>query len=128
MKQKVIETKFAPRPIGPYSQAIEFGQFLFCSGQICIDPNTNEVLRGSIQEQTTRVMENIKAVLLEAKLNFDNVVKTTIFLTDMSDFPAVNEIYGGYFKAPFPARSTVQVAALPKGVKVEVEVLACRFE
>lgn len=124
--KKIIETKFAPAPVGPYSQAVEANGFLFCSGQIAIDPATNQVLQGGIPEQTELVMKNISAVLREAGLDFSNVIKTTIFLTNMSDFPVVNEIYAKAFKAIPPARSTVAVAGLPKGVQVEIEVIACR--
>jgi 2-iminobutanoate/2-iminopropanoate deaminase len=124
--KKEIKSAQAPLPVGPYSQAIQYGNFLFCSGQIPIDPKTNEVLKGSIQEQATLVMENIKGVLTEAGLSFDNVLKTTIFLTKMSDFATVNEVYSKYFKAPYPARSTVAVSELPKGVQVEVEVLVAK--
>lgn len=122
--QKIHLTDQAPAPIGPYSQAVEAGGFLFCSGQISIDPKTNQVFTGPIEEQTKQVMENIRAVLTSAKLGFQNVVKTTIFLKDMADFPAVNEVYGRYFTENPPARSTVAVAGLPKGVHVEIEVLA----
>ncbi len=124
--KKVIETKLAPAPVGPYSQAVEANGFLFCSGQIAIDPATNQVLQGGIPEQTELVMKNISAVLEEAGLNFNHVIKTTIFLTSMSDFPVVNEIYAKAFKSAHPARSTVAVSGLPKGVQVEIEVIACR--
>lgn len=122
----VIRTDKAPAPVGPYSQAVEAGGFLFCSGQIAIDPKTNQVHTGPIEEQAKIVMENIKAVLNEAGLSFGNVVKTTIFLTNMSDFAAVNEVYAKYFTEQPPARSTIAVAGLPKGVHVEIEVLAKR--
>jgi 2-iminobutanoate/2-iminopropanoate deaminase len=122
----IIETKGAPAPIGPYSQAVESGGFVFCSGQIPLDPVSGQVLTGSVGEQTELVMKNISAVLQAASLDFHNIVKTTIFLTDMGDFPAVNEVYGKYFKAEAPARSTVAVQGLPRGVKVEIEVLARR--
>lgn len=124
--KKIIVTKKAPAPVGPYSQAVEANGFLFCSGQIAINPETNQVLQGGIPEQTELVMKNISAVLEEAGLNFGNVVKTTIFLTNMSDFPVVNEIYAKAFPSTPPARSTVAVAGLPKGVQVEIEVIACR--
>lgn len=124
MTKKIIETSHAPAPIGPYSQAVQLGSLLFCSGQVAIDPATNQVVLGSITEQTTLVMKNIEAVLKQAGVTFQNVVKTTIFLTDMKDFPAVNEIYGSYFKVQPPARSTVAVSGLPKGVQVEIEVIA----
>lgn len=126
MAKKIHETKNAPAPIGPYSQAVEVGGFLFCSGQIALDPATGEVNNGSVAEQTELVMKNVGAVLEAAGCSFDNVVKTTIFLTDMADFPAVNEVYGRYFKSAPPARSTVAVAGLPRGVKVEIEVVASK--
>src|SRR5262245_13658845 len=124
MAKKIHETKKAPAPIGPYSQAVESGGFLFCSGQIALDPANGQVSSGGVPEQTELVMKNIAAVLEVAGLSFDHVVKTTIFLTDMADFPAVNEVYGRHFKSAPPARSTVAVVGLPKGVKVEVEVIA----
>lgn len=120
----VHRTDHAPTPVGPYSQAVEAGGFLFCSGQIAIDPKTNQVMNGSVADQTTLVMNNIRAVLQAAGLGFQNVVKTTIFLTDMNDFAAVNEVYGQFFKEQPPARSTIAVAGLPKGVNVEIEVIA----
>jgi 2-iminobutanoate/2-iminopropanoate deaminase len=126
MFKRVYETKKAPAPIGPYSQAIEVNGFLFCSGQIPLDASTGKVLSGSVSEQTELVMKNIGAVLEEAEMGFENIVKTTIYLTDMNDFPKVNEVYAKYFKAEPPARSTVAVAGLPKGVNVEIEVLALR--
>lgn len=124
MKSKIILTQAAPAPIGPYSQAVQSGDFLFCSGQIAIDPKNGEVLKGSVAEQTELVMKNISALLTEAKLNFSDVVKTTIYLTNMNDFAQVNEVYAKYFKANPPARSTIAVAALPKAVNVEIEVIA----
>jgi 2-iminobutanoate/2-iminopropanoate deaminase len=124
MMKKIIETKLAPAPIGPYSQAVQVGSLLFCSGQIAIDPATNQVQLGSVSEQATLVMKNIDAVLKQAGASFQNVVKTTIFLTDMKDFPAVNEVYGAHFQTLPPARSTVAVEGLPKGVQVEIEVIA----
>lgn len=124
--KKIIQTQKAPAPVGPYSQAVAYQNLLFCSGQISIDPKTNEVFTGDIQKQTQMVMENIQAVLNEAGLNFSNVIKTTIYLIQMSDFPKVNEVYAQYFKEGFPARSTVAVSGLPKGVHVEIEVLANR--
>ncbi len=127
MDKKIHVSKLAPAPVGPYSQAVESGGFLFCSGQISIDGKTNEVFTGEISLQTKMVMENIKHVLTAADLNLDNVIKTTIFLTDMKDFAKVNEVYGSYFKKDPPARSTIQVSALPKGVNVEIEVIARRF-
>lgn len=124
MSKKIIHTDSAPKAVGPYSQAVQLGDFLFCSGQISIDPTTQEVFAGDIKTQTEMVLKNIEAVLTQAGLNFSHVVKTTIFLTSMSDFAVVNEIYATCFKAEPPARSTVAVAGLPKGVNVEIEVLA----
>ena len=125
MKKPVL-TADAPAPIGPYSQAVQVGPLLFCSGQIAIDPKTNEVLKGDVKAQAEMVMKNIEAVLKAGDCNFSNVVKTTIFLTDMKDFTAVNEVYGKYFQTQPPARSTIAVAGLPKGVQVEIEVVAHR--
>lgn len=124
--KKIISTDSAPKAIGPYSQAVQMDSFLFCSGQIPIDPKTNEVFTGDIKTQTEMVIKNIEGVLKAADMNFGNVVKTTIFLTNMADFATVNEIYGKSFATNPPARSTVAVAALPKGVNVEIEVLAHR--
>lgn len=124
--KKVISTDQAPKAIGPYSQAVQMGSFLFCSGQIPIDPKTSEVFTGDIKTQTEMVMKNIEGVLRAADMNFGNIVKTTIFLTNMNDFATVNEVYAKAFTSEPPARSTVAVAALPKGVNVEIEVLAHR--
>ena len=121
----VILTQSAPQPIGPYSQAIKAGGFLFCSGQIPLDPASGQLVgEGDVQAQTRRVLENVKAVLTAGGADFDSVVKTTIFLKSMGDFPKVNEIYGTYFKGVTPARSTVEVARLPKDVLVEIECIA----
>lgn len=122
--KKVMFTDKAPKAVGPYSQAIQMGSFLFCSGQISIDPKTDQVFTGDIKTQTEMVMRNIGAVLATADLNYDHIIKTTIFLTNMADFPVVNEIYAKSFKSEPPARSTVAVSALPKGVNVEIEVIA----
>jgi 2-iminobutanoate/2-iminopropanoate deaminase len=123
--KKVILTNEAPAPIGPYSQAIRAGNMLFCSGQIPLDPKSGALVgEGDVKAQTTQVMKNVAAVLKAAGADFENVVKTTIFLKSMADFPMVNEIYGTYFKTNPPARSTVEVARLPKDVWVEVEVTA----
>lgn len=124
--KKVISTEQAPKAIGPYSQAIQMGSFLFCSGQIPIDPKTNEVFTGDVKIQTEMVLKNIEGVLKAADMNFSHIVKTTIFLTSMNDFTTVNEVYGKVFTSEPPARSTVAVAGLPKGVNVEIEVLAHR--
>ncbi len=120
----VVQTKDAPAAIGPYSQAIRAGDLLFCSGQIPLDPATGELVKGDIAAQTRQVMKNLEAVLRAGGADLGRVLKTTIFLTDLGDFAAVNENYGGYFKEAPPARSTVQVAALPRGARVEIEAVA----
>ncbi|HHW55242.1 MAG: RidA family protein [bacterium] len=124
MKKEAINTQRAPAPVGPYSQAVRAGNLLFLSGQIALDPATGQLVDGDVREHTKRIMENLKAVLEGAGATLDHVVKTTIFLTDMGDFAAVNEVYGSYFAAVPPARSCVQVAALPKGVPIEIEMIA----
>jgi 2-iminobutanoate/2-iminopropanoate deaminase len=123
MKDIVLTDK-SPKPIGPYSQAVKSNGFLFASGQVALDPRTNEFIGGDIRQQTERAMENIKAVIEAAGSNLHHVVKTTVFLKDMNDFAAMNEAYGKYFPAAPPARSTVQVARLPKDALVEIEVIA----
>jgi 2-iminobutanoate/2-iminopropanoate deaminase len=120
----VVLTEKGPKPIGPYSQAIKSAGFLFASGQVALDPRTNEFLSGDIRQQTERVLENIKAILEAGGVNLHHVVKTTVFLKDMNDFAAMNEVYGQYFSSAPPARSTVQVARLPKDALVEIEVIA----
>lgn len=127
MKQEItaILTDQAPKPIGPYSQAIRAGGFLFCSGQVPLDPQTGQIDGADVETQTRRVMKNIEAVLREADTDFARVAKTTIFLKSMGDFPKVNEIYASYFKGTPPARSTVEVSRLPKDVLVEIEVIVC---
>ncbi|RNC68860.1 MAG: RidA family protein [Desulfuromonadales bacterium] len=122
MKQTVATDK-APKAIGPYSQAVKSGGFLFLSGQIPLDPATGELVPGDIRAQAGRVMENIAAVLEEAGAGFDSIVKSTIFLTDLGNFAAVNEVYGSYFEAAPPARSTVEVKGLPRAALVEIEVV-----
>jgi 2-iminobutanoate/2-iminopropanoate deaminase len=122
--KKIISTNEAPAAIGPYSQAVRNGNLVFCSGQIPLDPKSGEIVAGDIAVQTRRVMDNIAALLRAEGLSFDNIVKTTIFLTNLGDFQTVNEIYGSYFKNDPPARSTVQIAALPRGANVEIEVIA----
>jgi 2-iminobutanoate/2-iminopropanoate deaminase len=122
----VINTKNAPAPIGPYSQAVMVNDMLFVSGQVPINPATGEVIKGSINDETKQVMENLKAILTEAGLDFSHVVKTTIFLKDMNNFKNVNEVYGSYFTKDFPARETVEVARLPKDVNVEISVVAAK--
>lgn len=125
MEKRIIKTNNAPAPIGPYNQAVAMGNLLFASGQIAIDPKTGEMKTGSLEEETEQVMTNLKAVLSEVGMDFSNVLKTTIFLTDMGKFGQVNAIYGKYFSnESAPARETVQVAALPKGVQVEISVIA----
>lgn len=119
--KKIISTPHAPKPVGPYSQAILANGFLYCSGMIAINPETNEFLDGTVEEQTELIMKNIRALLNEAGYGFENVIKTTCFLENMSDFSKFNEIYGNYFTSK-PARSCVE-AKLPKGAKVEVEVI-----
>jgi len=122
--KKIIETAKAPAPVGPYSQAILIDGFLYCSGQIPIVPETGEILTGDISEQTRQVMKNAEEVLKEADFHWGDVIKTAIFLTDLGDFNAVNTVYAEYFKTNPPARSCVQVSALPKGVNVEIEIIA----
>ena len=126
MEKKVIRTDKAPAPIGPYNQAIQYGDMLFVSGQIALDPATGELVQGDIQLETRQVMENLKAVLAEAGMDFSNVVKSSIFLKDMNNFPKVNEIYGQYFKSQPPARETVEVSRLPKDVNVEISCIAVK--
>lgn len=122
----MIKTDRAPAAVGPYSQAIDCGTFVFCSGQIPLIPETGLLVEGGMEEQTRQMFANIKAVLTEAGLDFSNVVKTTVFMTDLSQFSAFNSIYAEYFPADPPARSCVEVSALPKGAMVECEVIAKR--
>jgi len=122
----IINTNNAPAPIGPYSQATAAGNFVFVSGQIPLNPVTGELVTTGITDEAVMVMENIKAILIEAGIGFENIVKTSIFLTDLGNFGQVNEVYGKYFTANFPARETVQVSALPKGVNVEISVIAVK--
>jgi 2-iminobutanoate/2-iminopropanoate deaminase len=124
MSKQIIQTTKVPAPIGPYSQAVIANGFLFASGQIAFDPATGDLVLDSIQAETKQVMENIKAILEEAKINFSHIVKTTIFLSDMQLFAQVNEVYGSYFTADFPARETVAVKTLPRNVNVEISVTA----
>ena len=123
MKEAVF-TERAPKPIGPYSQAIKLGNLLFVSGQIPIDPATNEVVKGGIKEQTERVLENVKAIVEAANMTLDDVVMAFVYLSDMADFPQFNEVYSRYFKERPPARVTVAVKSLPRDVKVEIAVIA----
>lgn len=126
MEKKIITTKNAPEPIGPYNQAVMVDTTLYISGQVCIDPSTGNLKNKDVQEETHQVMQNLKAILHEAGLGFNNVVKTTIFITDMNRFSEINEIYGKYFDGDFPARETVQVSALPKFVNVEISMIAVK--
>lgn len=124
MDKTIITTSNAPAPIGPYNQAVKANGFLFVSGQIAFIPATGELVQGDIQSETHQVMRNLDAILTEAGINFQHVVKTTIFLSDMSLFAQVNEIYGSYFATDYPARETVAVKGLPRGVNVEISVVA----
>lgn len=126
MEKKIINTADAPAPIGPYSQAVQVDSVLYVSGQVAINPATGNVEATSVEEETRQVMKNIRAILHAAQMDFNSVVKTTIFLSDMSLFATVNEIYSGYFTGDFPARETVAVKGLPKGVNVEISVTAAR--
>jgi len=122
--KRVIATTEAPAAVGPYSQAIAVGNLLFCAGQIPLDPATNEIVGTDVTAQAERVCQNIAGVLKANDMTFTNVVKTTVFLTDLANFAAMNAVYAKYFSEPFPARSTIQVAGLPRGAQVEIEVIA----
>ena len=122
--KKIIKPPKSPAAIGPYNHAVRVGDLLFCAGQIPVDPASGNLISGDIKVQTERVLENVKAILDDQKLTFDNVVKSTVLMTNLGDFASMNEVYGRYFTDNFPARSTVQVAALPKGAGVEIEVIA----
>ncbi|MEP6584273.1 MAG: RidA family protein [Ginsengibacter sp.] len=124
MIKQIIKTENAPAPIGPYSQAVKVGSMLYISGQVAIDPLTSELVMGNIQEETEQVMSNLKAILESTGLGFSSVIKTTIFLSDMSLFTSVNEVYGKFFDKDFPARETVAVKGLPKNVNVEISMIA----
>jgi 2-iminobutanoate/2-iminopropanoate deaminase len=126
MEKKIITTKNAPAPIGPYNQAIIVKDTIYISGQVCIDPSTGNLKNRDIQEETHQVMQNLKAILQEAGMTFNEVVKSTIFITDMNRFSEINEIYGKYFSESFPARETVQVSALPKFVNVEISMIGVK--
>jgi 2-iminobutanoate/2-iminopropanoate deaminase len=133
MEKKIITTDNAPAPIGPYNQAIQVGNqdgsgqlILFISGQICIDPTNGELKNKDLQEETHQVMHNLRAILQQADMDFGNVVKATIFITDMHRFSDINEVYGKYFDSTFPARETVQVSALPKFANVEISMVAVK--
>jgi 2-iminobutanoate/2-iminopropanoate deaminase len=126
MTHRAISTNAAPAAIGPYSQAIDTGGLVFCAGQTGVDPTTGELVEGGVKEQADRALRNLGAVLDAAGLGYAQVVKSTVFLVDMADFPALNEVYRRFFPDPPPARSTIAVAALPKGARVEIEVVAAR--
>jgi len=124
--KKIIKTSLAPAPIGPYNQAVLVDNVLYTSGQIAIDPSNGNLVLDSIEVETKTVMENLKAVLSESEMNFDHVIKSTIFISDMNNFSTINEVYGKYFTKDFPARETVEVACLPKNVNVEISVIAAK--
>lgn len=124
LTKTIIRPKKSPAAVGPYNHAVRVGDMLFCAGQIPIDPGTGNLVEGDIKAQTLQVLENIKAILDDQKLTFENVVKTTVFLTNLADFAGMNEVYSKYFTANHPARSTIQVAALPRNASVEIEVVA----
>ena len=124
--KKIIETLNAPTPIGPYSQAVLSGNILYTSGQIAIDPKTGKLVMDSIELETKQIMTNIEAVLKEARMTFNDVIKTSIFISNMNNFDKINKIYGQYFNADFPARETVEVSCLPKDVNVEISVIAAK--
>jgi 2-iminobutanoate/2-iminopropanoate deaminase len=122
--KEIVTTDRGPKPIGPYSQAVKTSGFLFLSGQVALDPKIGDLIGTDVRQQTERVIENIRGILEAAGSNLHHVIKTTVFLKDMNDFPAMNEVYGRYFSAAPPARSTVQVARLPKDALLEIEVVA----
>jgi 2-iminobutanoate/2-iminopropanoate deaminase len=122
--KQIIKPAASPAAVGPYNHAVRVGDLLFCAGQIPIEPGTGELVVGNIRLQTERVLQNVKAILEDQKLTFANVVKCTVFLTNLADFAGMNEVYARFFTGDFPARSTIQVAALPKGANVEIEVVA----
>jgi 2-iminobutanoate/2-iminopropanoate deaminase len=122
--KQIIKPAQSPAAVGPYNHAVRIGDLLFCAGQIPIEPATGNLVNGDIKVQTERVLQNVKAILDDQKLTFSNVVKSTVFLTNLADFAGMNEIYAKHFTSDFPARSTIQVAALPKGSSVEIEVIA----
>ena len=124
MSKRIIYTQEAPEPIGPYSQAVMVGDTLYISGQICIDPASGQLNNRDVKEETKQAMLNLRAILQAAGLGFENVIKTTIFITDMNRFAEINEVYGSFFTDHFPARETVQVSALPKFVNVEISMVA----
>ena len=126
--KKIIKTKNAPLPVGPYNQAVMYNNTLYISGQVAINPLNNKLIRGSIDDETKQIMENIKSILNEAQLNFKNVVRSKIYLTDMKNFESVNKVYGSYFeKNEEPARTTIEVSGLPLGVSVEIDMIAVNY-
>ncbi len=124
MRKQIINTPNAPAPIGPYNQAVQAGNWLFISGQVALVPATGELVTTGVKDEAKQVMENLKAILTEANITFDNIVKTTIFLSDMSLFADINEVYGSYFTGDYPARETVAVKGLPRNVNVEISMIA----
>jgi len=126
MSKKILNVKKAPQPIGPYSQAVEVKGMLFISGQIAMDPDTNELMLSSTEEETRQVLKNVQAILLKYEMSFANIVKSSIFLSSMDLFDDVNQVYASYFKDEYPARETVAVSTLPKNVNVEISVIAVR--
>lgn len=126
MNHQILNTNDAPAPIGPYNQSVLTGNLLFISGQIPLDPQTGELVNATLQDETHQCMKNLEAILKNAGLSFENVIKSTIFITDMKRFAEVNEVYGSYFSGNYPARETVQVAALPKFVNVEISMIAVK--
>lgn len=122
--KKSISTHQAPQAIGPYSQAVLSGGLLFCSGQIAMDPESGELVPGGIKSECEQVMKNLRGVLAEADMGFDDVLKCTLYLVDLEDFKAANEVYAGYFQQPYPARATVEVSRLPKGARLEIDLIA----
>ena len=126
--KKIIKSKNAPLPVGPYNQAVMCNNTLYISGQVAINPSNNKLIRGSINDETTQIMENIKSILNEAQLNFKNVVRSKIYLTDIKNFESVNKVYGSYFeKNEEPARTTIEVSGLPLGVSVEIDMIAVNY-
>jgi 2-iminobutanoate/2-iminopropanoate deaminase len=126
MEKQIINTTNAPAPIGPYNQAVKAGNMLFVSGQIALHPETNQLVTEDISLETHQVMHNLKGILAAAGMDFSDILKTTIFITDMKNFSQINEVYGKYFSGYFPARETVEVSGLPKGVNVEISAIACK--
>jgi 2-iminobutanoate/2-iminopropanoate deaminase len=124
MRPHIIEPANSPKPVGPYSHAVRVGDLLFCSGQIPLTKD-GKLVEGGVVEQTRQVLENVKAILQDQSLACDNVIKATVFMTDLGEFADMNKVYGEFFKSNYPARSTVQVAALPRGARVEIEIIAC---